>query len=38
MVRQIYFLHYRLVTEVLFAGLTICAAGVIGYLILLIRL
>jgi hypothetical protein len=38
MVHQFYFMHYRLVTELLFGGLTIGAAAVIGYLILLIRL
>ena len=37
MLRQIYFLHYRLITEAIFAGLTISAAAVMGYLILLLR-
>ena len=38
MVRQMFFLHYRLVSAVLAAAITISAAVFLGYLILQVRL
>jgi hypothetical protein len=38
MVRQKFYLHYRLVSKALTVLLTLGAAGILGYLILLVRL